>query len=85
MTDPKQPPSEITLSQPITYRDQKVTSLRFRRPKAGDLEAMGDFKNETTQVLVLLERLTGVGIEALRELDAADLEQASRAVAGFLP
>lgn len=86
---PTLPPNTVTLDQPITRGNQKITHVTIRRPRAGELRGVQLVNLLQMDVVALQNVLPRVTIPTLHEhelrnMDPADLVQLGSEVAGFL-
>lgn len=74
----------ITLDYPVQLADRQLTEVVIRRMTVGDMmecpvTGAGDFAGE----IRLMSRLTGLGVEDLRNLDFADYGKLQAALVRF--
>jgi hypothetical protein len=75
----------LKLFEPLQLRDKsQVYELKIRRPKPKDLRAAEKLPEGMAKAEMLLERLTGVPVEALGEMDLAEFNQASLIIADLV-
>jgi hypothetical protein len=75
----------IKLFEPLTVKDKlQVSELKIRRPKPKDLKATDKIPEGTAKAEALLERLCGIPMEYLTEMDLAEFNQASFVVADMV-
>lgn len=70
---------QIKLNYPITTPTGEQKELTLNRPKAKDLRAVGQFKDDAEREIHLFARLTGLMVEDIEELDLSDYAQLQKA------
>jgi len=78
----------VTLQSPIARGDDSITSIRLRKPKAGELRGLkleNILTSEVTTILSLLPRISEPPLLAhdCEELDPADLAEIGGVIVGF--
>jgi len=86
---PTLPPNTVTLDQPITRGNQKITHVTIRRPRAGELrgvQLVNLLQMDVVALQTVLPRVTipTLNEHELRNMDPADLVQLGTEVTGFL-
>jgi hypothetical protein len=78
----------IRLREPIEHGGAVITEVTVRSPKVRDLRAIdagtGKDASEFDRGIALAAQLTGLALEAVEEMGAADFAAVSEAVAGFM-
>ncbi len=82
-------PNLIVLDEPIIRGTQKITELRLRKPKAGELRgvSLSDLLNlDVTAIIKVLPRISlpSVTEAEARAMDPADLVEVGGRLGGFL-
>lgn len=77
------PAATLKLQYPITWGDEVIETLEFRRMKAKDMRKLPD--DDGGKTIILISRLTGHPPSVIDEMDAIDLAGAGEIVAVFLP
>ncbi|MCX4026942.1 phage tail assembly protein [Spartinivicinus marinus] len=75
----------ITLQYPVEKNGETINEITLRRPKTKDMkniEKRGG--GEITQSIHMIADLSGLDINTIEELDAADFQHLNEVVAGFL-
>lgn len=84
----------LQLNHPVTVkfkgqngdeREEKITSLTFRRCTGGDMRAIAQVKNEIEMSAVLFTRLCNIRMDVYDRLDAEDITRGAEIMEGFLP
>lgn len=78
----------IPLKYPLEIEGGLVTSLTFKRAKIKNLQAIqkaAEDGDELLATIVTISELTGLSLDAVREIDAEDLIELAGKVADFLP
>lgn len=76
--------TRLALTESVTYEGRQITHLDFRRLKGKDLREMDAISGELEKSAFLIGALTGHGPDLFDELDAADIDAASKMVEGFM-
>ena len=76
--------TDVTLQYPIHIDGVETAVLRLRRPRVVDLELMERERGELGKTIALISHLAEISPQSVRELDAADFQELSETVAGFL-
>ena len=78
----------IRLHEPIEQDGRVISEVTVRSPKVRDLRAIdakaGRDASEFDKGIVMAALLTGIPVEAIEEMGAADFASVSEAVAGFM-
>ena len=75
----------LDLKTPISAKDgTEISQLIFRRPTAGDLQAMDEVKGDTAKSVRVLSRVCDLPLALISKLDGYDFMQAQGIVSGFL-
>lgn len=81
--------TSITVAFPVEIEGRTIAEVSIRRPKVKDLrtldQAHGRDAGDIGQGIFMASLLTGLPIEAMDELEAADFEAISEVIAGLLP
>ena len=78
------PSVEVPLAVPITFEGEERTSLKLRRPTAGDLiEADRHKLSDQEKVVFLIRRVAQIPPEAVAMIDLADFDLVESAFQGF--
>jgi hypothetical protein len=77
----------LKLDHPFTADGKMLTEVAIRRPKVKDIRSIDIVKDQgdLQQGLTMASLLTGISIDALDEMDAADFARVSEIVMSFLP
>ena len=78
---------EFPLTEPLETTKGVISSLTIRRPKAGDLEQIEAARNlgDMAASLAMVQALTGLSSEEVREIDATDFMNLAEKMAEFFP
>ncbi len=76
--------TEFKLKYPITVDGEEISVLRLRRANVLDLELMGEEKGDLARSVKLVSQVADLAPDVIRQMDAADFNNASDVVAGFL-
>ena len=76
--------TEFKLKYPITVDGEEIRVLRMRRASVLDLELMGQEKGDLAKSVKLVSQVADLAPDVIRQMDAADFNNASDVVAGFL-
>ena len=78
---------KLKLDHPFTADGKTLTEVSIRRPKVKDIRSIDTVKDQgdLQQGLTMASLLTGLGLEALDEMDAGDFARVSEIVMSFLP
>ena len=80
----RQWPVTVTLEHPISYGDERIASLQFRRGKMGDLKGMKlDGVPPVDQLLMLASRMCGQPLKVLEMLEDEDGAEVLEIALGF--
>ncbi|KZK85782.1 hypothetical protein PsAD46_03373 [Pseudovibrio sp. Ad46] len=74
----------VQLDYPFEHDGREVTSLSFRRMRAGDTLIGEKYSNEEQAGFALLAALAGVDLEVIERLDVEDLEKVTRGAAPLM-
>jgi len=86
MATESQPVKTVTLKYPYTFGDKNIKECNFiRRPKAKDLKGLSLTDMKADDQLLLLGKMTDLSTPELGEMDLADFQDVSEALASFLP
>ncbi|MGO8269278.1 phage tail assembly protein [Rhizobium ruizarguesonis] len=83
MTDIRKATS-LTLTESVTIEGREITVLNFRRMKGKDIKAVDKFTSNIDAAAYLVCQLSGNPPELFDEMDAADIEAATKIVEGFM-
>lgn len=84
----------LTLKEPITttfkssdgaQRQETITELTLRKPKAKDLLSLDTVTGDVSKTLALISALSGHPMLVIHELSTDDLTAAGEIIAGFFP
>lgn len=75
--------TRLTLLEPVTYEGRQITHLDFARMKGKHIREMDAISNDLEKAAYIIGALTGNGPDLFDELDAADVEAASKLIEGF--
>lgn len=75
---------EVKLDYPVTFKDQTIDTLTFRRRKARDLVAMDAVKGEMAKTLALFASMCGQPLPVIEDLDGDDLDKVMDATADLM-
>jgi hypothetical protein len=80
------PAKETTykLLVPVTFEGKEHTEIKLRRLKGRDLRDVEAEDGGAAQTFFLIGRLAGWPPEGVEELDAADIEEVSKIIEGFI-
>jgi hypothetical protein len=74
----------LVLREPVEMGEERITQLKFRRPRAGDMMSFpADGSATIGHVLDLASRLTGQPLAALKKLCLEDLNRLSTVINSF--
>lgn len=76
--------TDFKLKYPITVDGEEIRVLRMRRATVLDLELMGQEKGDLAKSVKLVSQVADLAPDVIRQMDAADFNNASDVVAGFL-
>ncbi len=76
--------TDFELKYPITVDGEEIRVLRMRRASVLDLELMGQEKGDLAKSVKLVSQVADLAPDVIRQMDAADFNNASDVVAGFL-
>ncbi len=78
---------KLKLDHPFTADGKTLTEVLIRRPKVKDIRSIDIVRDQgdLQQGLTMASLLTGLGFEALDEMDAGDFARVSEVVMSFLP
>ncbi|MCW1412217.1 phage tail assembly protein [Rhizobium sp. 1AS11] len=82
MTDIRKTTS-LPLAESVTIEGREITVLNFRRMKGKDIKAVEKLSNIDATAHLICE-LSGNPPELFDEMDAADIDAASKIVEGFM-
>ncbi|SFK99138.1 phage tail assembly protein [Pseudovibrio ascidiaceicola] len=74
----------VQLDYPFEHDGREVTSLSFRRMRAGDTLIGEKHTNEQKAGFALLAELAGVDLDVIERLDIEDLDKATRGAAPLM-
>ena len=85
--------NSITLKHPITTtfrssageREETVTEVTVRRPKAKDLRVVDAATGEVAQAIALMAQLTTLTVAQIDDLDVEDFAALGKVIEGFMP
>ncbi len=76
----------IKLNSPIVFGSDTIEELNMREPTLGDLDGINlEEMGKTENLVVLLARISGVSVSALKKMSLRDLIPISKAIAVFFP
>lgn len=73
-----------TLVEPVIYEGRQITHLDFRRMKGKDIRDMDAISDTLEKTAFIIGVLTDNGPDLFNELDAADIDAASKIIEGFM-
>jgi hypothetical protein len=74
----------LTLMEPVVIEGKTLTELQFRRMKGKDVKVVDKFTSNIDAAAYLICELSGNPPELFDEMDAADIEAATKIVEGFM-
>jgi Phage tail assembly chaperone proteins, E, or 41 or 14 len=78
-------PVSVKYRQGSQERQENITELTFRRVTGADLRAIGKFKDDMDIMTTLFTRLSNTNPVIFDQLDAEDIERATKAISDFFP
>ena len=76
--------TRLNLIEPITYEARTLAFLDFRRMKGKEIREMDAIQDTLEKTAYIIGALTGHGPDIFDELDAADIDAASKIIEGFM-
>ncbi len=78
-------PRVVTLSHPIEWGSEQVTTLSFRRGKAGDMKGIKVVADgiDSDSLILIASRMSGRPIELISKLDVDDAAEVLAIAMGF--
>lgn len=74
----------VYLKKPITFKDQKISSLTFREPEVGDLLVGDHFDGQLNKMMAILASISETPIPAFKRIKAKDFNVIITATSALL-
>lgn len=76
--------SILTLTTPIEFKGHEITQLVFKPIKVKHMQEMDKHSGDVAKSVALMASITGIAIDAIKELTAEDYLAAQRIVGDML-